>query len=524
MRPILFEHRRGRFFARHRRNVVAAALIVFVAGCGVLRTLSEGLVGVATFICENTAEITVTTTVDDRRVPTIDPEFPAGGFRFPDGEISLWQAVHVATQCPSATINVPAGEYALGVADRTDDRGRAVLTDEGDARRATVGATLLPYIDSEITIVGNGATLKPAGDRRGRFFYVTGPSGPNDVPGALRLVGLTLDGARPGLNVRQDLNNNLQVSGAVAFVEPGASLTLDGVTVLRSGGGDPAYLNSGGTVLNRGRTEIVDSTLDGAGGFNSGVAWNNAVAGAEPPVFIVRGSTIMNALNAQAMFLNEAGGVMLIDQTTVTGSINPSFFKNQSSTTIDGFDAGLTIRRSAFVRNGGSFGTTGTPAGFSALLINEAGGTAVIDRVTLSNNVIGPVVRLRDGASTQIRETTISQLGEPGGLTFPGLFVLGGPLTLDHVLIDRTPDLLCVGDEGLVTVEGPSLSTNGSCAGVTSISAAQLGPLTGSPATAPLLDGSPAIDAGAVSACGPEDQTGRPRPNGAACDVGAYER
>ena len=54
-----------------------------------------------------------------------------------------------------------------------------------------------------------------------------------------------------------------------------------------------------------------------------------------------------------------------------------------------------------------------------------------------------------------------------------------------------------------------------------------LGPLAGNggpTATHALLDGSPAIDAADAALCPPTDQRGVVRPQGAACDVGAFER
>jgi hypothetical protein len=54
-----------------------------------------------------------------------------------------------------------------------------------------------------------------------------------------------------------------------------------------------------------------------------------------------------------------------------------------------------------------------------------------------------------------------------------------------------------------------------------------LGPLQdngGSTVTHALLPGSPAIDAGDPTRCRGTDQRGVPRPQGAECDIGAFER
>ena len=49
-------------------------------------------------------------------------------------------------------------------------------------------------------------------------------------------------------------------------------------------------------------------------------------------------------------------------------------------------------------------------------------------------------------------------------------------------------------------------------------------PEDGSPAYFPLLEGSPAIDAADDEYCPYTDMLGTARPQGAACDIGAYER
>jgi hypothetical protein len=55
----------------------------------------------------------------------------------------------------------------------------------------------------------------------------------------------------------------------------------------------------------------------------------------------------------------------------------------------------------------------------------------------------------------------------------------------------------------------------------------KLGPLgdNGGPTrTHRLLPGSPAIDAASTPDCPPTDQRGVPRPQGAGCDIGSFER
>ncbi len=88
-------------------------------------------------------------------------------------------------------------------------------------------------------------------------------------------------------------------------------------------------------------------------------------------------------------------------------------------------------------------------------------------------------------------------------------------------------------DGGTVTSHGYNLSSDGAGGVLTAATDLvdtdpMLGPLQdngGSTFTHALLTGSPAIDAVAVgAACSPTDQRGVSRPQGAACDIGAFER
>ena len=82
-----------------------------------------------------------------------------------------------------------------------------------------------------------------------------------------------------------------------------------------------------------------------------------------------------------------------------------------------------------------------------------------------------------------------------------------------------------------ITSAGGNIGTDGSCnliaAGDQPATAPLLGALddNGGPTqTHALLGGSPAIDAAGAAACPATDQRGVSRPQGAACDAGAYER
>ena len=82
--------------------------------------------------------------------------------------------------------------------------------------------------------------------------------------------------------------------------------------------------------------------------------------------------------------------------------------------------------------------------------------------------------------------------------------------------------------ENTVSCQGPlrenvgNFIEDGSCASMEG-GDPMLGELTGAPEYFPLLDGSPALDAADARFCTATDQLGTPRPNGAGCDIGAFE-
>ena len=118
-------------------------------------------------------------------------------------------------------------------------------------------------------------------------------------------------------------------------------------------------------------------------------------------------------------------------------------------------------------------------------------------------------------------------LGTGGGLG--DCLPLVATFTLKNTIVaNNTPGGDCGNTE--VTSEGHNLDSDGTCGlsgpGDQSATDPQLGALrdNGGPTfTRALLPGSPAIDAGEDVGCPATDQRGVPRPQGPACDIGAYE-
>jgi hypothetical protein len=123
-----------------------------------------------------------------------------------------------------------------------------------------------------------------------------------------------------------------------------------------------------------------------------------------------------------------------------------------------------------------------------------------------------------------------------GAAIFVGTFTgANATLTLASSVVGPNQDFGCfVGPFGSGTVilasAGHNVFTDGSCNPAPTdqiVGDSGLGPLddNGGPTlTHAVLPGSPALDAAASATCPARDQRGTPRPQGAECDVGAFER
>jgi beta-glucanase (GH16 family) len=135
--------------------------------------------------------------------------------------------------------------------------------------------------------------------------------------------------------------------------------------------------------------------------------------------------------------------------------------------------------------------------------------------------------------------STIANNSAPAGTTggaFVGTFTdASATLTLSNSLLAGNSGTQCFYapfGSGVVTLTslGHNLFADASCfpaANDLVVGDALIGPLAangGPTATHALLDGSPGIDAADAAACPPTDQRGVRRPQGAGCDIGAFER
>lgn len=441
------------------------------AGAALLLALAQG--------AGHAATITVDTTI---------PKINDG-----DGFCSLIEAI-VNANDDAATF----GDCASGSGADTIDLPAASTLTANSTYTHYFGATGLPTITSEITITGNGSRI--AGKKGGSF--------------------------------------------RVFAIESGGDLTLENVTV--SGG---ARIGGyGGTIFNYGTLTITDSVVTGGKADLGGGIFNGSGA-----VLTIDGSTISKHTAFYGGGIYDFGGTVTITYSTVTG--NKAF--------IDGggvyeYGGALDVSYSTISKNNSGRDGAGLHSRESAVAItygtlsaNKAGffgyGGGIYDRSsdtlvensTISGNVASLGAGIYNRSTMTVSNSTISKnkAGDGGGI------FTSRDLTLKRTLISGNSAFFARDVDrfsGTVTADNYNMFGTNNYDGVRgfSVGASDIVPSVGIASillplannggptqTHALAAASPAIDASPADAdCTGFDQRGIARPNGPACDIGAFEK
>ncbi len=162
------------------------------------------------------------------------------------------------------------------------------------------------------------------------------------------------------------------------------------------------------------------------------------------------------------------------------------------------------------------------PSGDGGGLYLSSGGTLL--NVTVTGNASGAGPGAGIWTSSPIELTHVTVAGNTGG---QGAAIFGGSsyTVRNSIVAAATP--AC---DAAVHSAGANIGSDATCGfsgpGDRQSTDPLLGPATADGATIvlPLLDGSPALDAADSAGCPAADQRGLARPQGARCDIGAYER
>lgn len=418
------------------------------------------------------APITVTTLADELNA---------------DGDCSLREAIEAA--------NTNTIVDACGAGDPGAD-----LITFGVSGTIALGSAGQLTITDDLTIAGPGAaslTIHGNGFDAGRIMEV-------GAGVQLGLFDVTIRGGRwispPMIAGAGILNHGLLFVTNVAFSQndaggfccsglPGGAIGNDGGTVEVTGSsftGNSAG-GEGGAIYSNGDLTVVNSTFLG----NSTNNWGGGIFAAGSGLGVVSSTFLRNS--------DVFGGGGIATMAIHTEVAGVTFSRNTSS-----FAGGagiwhhggvLNVENSTFFRNS-------APTSFSegGGLLNSGGGSVVVTNATFSENEagIGNDIHNRDGIVT-LRNSIVANSSPSGGNC--GGVVLDGGSNLSW------PDTTCPGLNQDPLLDPVGLQDNG-----------------GPTETIALMPGSPAIDFALVCPPPVEDQRGVPRPQGPACDSGAYER
>ncbi|MDO8616726.1 MAG: right-handed parallel beta-helix repeat-containing protein [Dehalococcoidia bacterium] len=338
---------------------------------------------------------------------------------------------------------------------------------------------------------------------------ITLPAGPYN----LTMAGVGDDAAATG---DLDITDNLTINGAGAattiiqacdssggpctgvdrvFHVVSGTVSISGVTIRN---GNTAGFAGGGGILNSGTLTLTNSTVSGnSANYSYGGGINNESAA----TLTVTNSTVSG--NTAGC----CGGISNFGTTTFTNS-------TVSGNTTTSYGGGIYKSSGTLTLTNST--VSGNSTGGDGGGIYNSGGTAEITNSTVSGNTADS-----DGNGT----------GDGGGIAR-----VGGAVNLKNTIvagnIDPSSDPDCF---GALTSQGYNLiqtvSTGCSIGGDTATNVtgqgANLDLLAlnppGTTQTHALLPSSLAIDAGDNAGCPATDQRGVARPQGSACDIGAYE-
>ncbi len=268
----------------------------------------------------------------------------------------------------------------------------------------------------------------------------------------------------------------------------------------------------------------ADLTINGAGAATTIIDGNGAVL-FDRVVHILAGTTVtisgLTIQNGLPLTPGSGGGIfsqgsaLILTNSTVSG--NTAFHGGGI------WNSGMVTLNSSTVSGNSASG------GIGGGIVNVGIGTLTLNNSTVSGNSIpsggGGGIFNFGGTVTLNNSTVNDNSGGSGG----GIYIYSGAASLKNTIVaNSSSGGNCAGS---ITSLGHNLSSDATCAfagpGDLNNTNPLLGPLAnngGPTETHALLAGSPAIDAVPLASCTVStDQRGVSRPQGAACDIGAYE-
>jgi hypothetical protein len=419
----------------------------------------------------------------------------------------------------------------------------------------TTYGSRLPLITSTITIQGNGGKIQ--GTKKGgaaRLIAV-------HSSGNLTLQNMTLSGGNAAyggaiinygsLTVTNSvITGNSATKGGGIYNASGGELEIEHSTFSKN-----AAINGAGVYNSSGIVDVDDTDFIGNKTFYSGAGFYNGAGtatiqnsifsgnkgGTGPGIYNNGGSlTITSSIISRNSAVRGGGGIMSVNFSNTPGcslSIENSTVSLNSAHSEGGIlsqACDFILRDSTVSANKSSIGAGGVWVSFAPALIENstitgnkgafAGGIFSQRSLTVSNSTItGNISKKGGGIYNGNGEIILKRSIVSGNKAAVGPEIYKPSHYSVVVTVDNYNVLGTSGDPGVVNFS-PGISDIVPSGAITTI----LSPLAdnGGPTLShALVTGSPAIDASPHDAdCPSEDQRGITRPQGAACDIGAFEK
>jgi len=399
----------------------------------------------------------------------------------------------------------------------------------------TLGSDL-PQITDDLTITGNGVANTII-DGAGNY-----PFSIDSVTFSLSDVTIQNSGSSTAVSL----------SGAISIYGTGSTVTITNSAFSHNFGllASVIYDNGTGATVTVTNSTFSGSIL-GSGIFNHGtdntVLINNSTfssnyAGTGGGITNGDPSNTVTVTNSVFSGNYTGGGGAIWNEGTLTVT-NSTFYGNAASTGSISSPGGaianrgtLTVTSSTFYNNGSQFG---------GAIANLAGSATITNSTIYFNLATYYGGGIANGGTLTVTNSTLSNNGTfagTGGGIYNNDSGSGSTTTLNNTIVANSGGGSdCANNSGTFNINH-SLIMDGSCGVTNGVNGnltgdPNLGSLTdngGPTQTMTLLPGSPAIDAGDDTMCaaavgspnygaGGLDQRGTTRPQGSACDIGAYE-